>query len=104
MKNSLIDTHTHLCDPGFEADLDAVLARTRSAGIDAAVLVAETLADAEKIPGTGRKVVRDGNRCNHIGSEHTDAHGCAAFRTVYPTRPLIPAAHPPETPLAKEGI
>jgi TatD DNase family protein len=44
----IVDTHTHLCDPAFETDLEAVLARARRAGIRTIVLVGETLADAEK--------------------------------------------------------
>jgi TatD DNase family protein len=44
----LIDTHTHLCDPVFEPDFEAVLARARAAGISAVVLVGETLVDARK--------------------------------------------------------
>ncbi len=45
---SLIDTHTHLCDPAFDGDLAAVLGRARAAGVGAIVAVSEGLADAEK--------------------------------------------------------
>lgn len=44
----IVDTHTHLCDPAFEADLEAVLDRARRAGITTIIAVGETLADAEK--------------------------------------------------------
>jgi TatD DNase family protein len=44
----IVDTHTHLCDPVYEADLEAVLVRARRAGITAIIGVGETLADAEK--------------------------------------------------------
>ncbi len=44
----LIDTHAHLCDPAFEADLDRVLARARAAGVGAIISVGESLEDAER--------------------------------------------------------
>lgn len=43
-----VDTHTHLNDPAFDADLEAVLERARQAGVRAIVVVGESLADAEK--------------------------------------------------------
>lgn len=44
----MIDTHAHLCDPAFAADLPEVLARAREAGVAAVVAVGESLADAER--------------------------------------------------------
>ncbi|MBW1804124.1 MAG: TatD family hydrolase, partial [Deltaproteobacteria bacterium] len=44
----IIDTHTHLCDPGFDADREQVLLRAQEAGISAIVAVSETLEDAQK--------------------------------------------------------
>jgi TatD DNase family protein len=44
----LIDTHAHICDPVFDPDRKAVLARAVSAGICAIVAVGENLADAER--------------------------------------------------------
>ncbi len=45
---TLIDTHAHLCAPEFAADLEAVLARSRSAGVSGIVTVGENLADARR--------------------------------------------------------
>lgn len=42
----LTDTHAHLCLPDFAADLDAVLARARAAGVSSVIAVGETLEDA----------------------------------------------------------
>jgi TatD DNase family protein len=44
----LVDTHAHLCDPVFDADLELVLATARLAGIAAVIAVGENLSDAEK--------------------------------------------------------
>ena len=44
----IIDVHAHLCDPAFDLDLEAVLARASSAGVGSVVAVGETLADARK--------------------------------------------------------
>jgi len=44
----LMDTHAHLCDALFDADLPAVLERARHAGVTAIIAVAENLADAGK--------------------------------------------------------
>ncbi|HVS16089.1 MAG TPA: TatD family hydrolase [Thermoanaerobaculia bacterium] len=44
----LTDAHTHLGDPVFDADRDAVIARARAAGVAAIVVVGETLADARR--------------------------------------------------------
>ena len=44
----LVDTHTHLCDPVFDADRSEVLERARRAGIGAVVSVSETLAEVER--------------------------------------------------------
>ncbi len=40
----LIDSHCHLADPAFDSDRAAVLARARSAGVEAIVCVADTVA------------------------------------------------------------
>jgi TatD DNase family protein len=44
----LVDTHTHICDPGFDADRGQVLARARDAGVEAIIAVGEDLGDAHK--------------------------------------------------------
>lgn len=44
----LVDTHTHLCDPVFDADRTEVLERARNAGIATVIAVSEDLADAQK--------------------------------------------------------
>ena len=44
----IIDTHTHMCDPGFDADRGQVLLKARTAGISAIMAVSETLEDAQK--------------------------------------------------------
>jgi TatD DNase family protein len=42
------DVHAHICDPDFDHDRAAVLARARSAGVGAIVAVGENIADARK--------------------------------------------------------
>jgi len=44
----LVDCHAHLCDPAFDPDRAAVIARARTAGVTAIVAVGETLADARR--------------------------------------------------------
>lgn len=44
----IIDTHTHLCDLLFDADLEQVLKRAEEKGVAAIISVSENLADAEK--------------------------------------------------------
>lgn len=47
-KHLLIDTHAHICDPGFDEDRARVLARAREAGVDAIIAVGEDIGDARK--------------------------------------------------------
>ena len=47
-KPRLVDTHAHICDPGFDKDRDEVLERARRAGVEAIIAVGENLADARK--------------------------------------------------------
>jgi TatD DNase family protein len=47
-RSLLTDTHCHICDPGFDADREAVLARAAAAGVRTIIAVGEDLADAEK--------------------------------------------------------
>jgi TatD DNase family protein len=44
----LIDSHTHLADPVFDTDRDAVLDRARRAGVSRIFLVSETLEEADR--------------------------------------------------------
>lgn len=44
----IVDTHAHLCDPAFEADLPEVLGRARGAGVKAIVAVGEDFEDAQR--------------------------------------------------------
>ena len=44
----LVDTHTHLCDPVFDADRSEVLRRASDAGVAAVILVSEDLPDAQR--------------------------------------------------------
>ena len=44
----LVDTHTHLLDPVFDADRSAVLERAREAGVGAVISVSENLAEVER--------------------------------------------------------
>lgn len=49
MRNyTLVDTHTHLCDPVFDTDRTEVLERARKAGVVAVVAVSETFLDAQR--------------------------------------------------------
>ena len=45
---SVVDTHTHLCDPLFDKDRDVVLERAMDAGVSAIVVVSETLSDVHR--------------------------------------------------------
>ena len=47
-KPRLIDTHAHICDPGFDKDRAEVLERARKAGVDAIIAVGENLSDARE--------------------------------------------------------
>jgi TatD DNase family protein len=44
--NNLVDTHTHLCDPIFDADRAEVLERAAGVGVGAVILVGEDITDA----------------------------------------------------------
>ena len=45
---TIIDTHTHLCDPVFNGDREAVLERARAVGVTAVVTVSENLKDGQR--------------------------------------------------------
>jgi TatD DNase family protein len=45
---SIVDTHTHLCDPLFDKDREDVLKRARAVGVSAIVVVSETLSDVQR--------------------------------------------------------
>jgi len=45
---ALIDAHCHICDAGFDADRENVLARAAAAGVGIIIAVGEDLPDAEK--------------------------------------------------------
>lgn len=42
----LVDVHAHLCDSGFDADREDVLARAQAAGDGSEIAVGEDLSDA----------------------------------------------------------
>jgi TatD DNase family protein len=44
----LVDTHAHLCDPAFDADLSLVLQKAEASGIGAVIAVCENMNDAVK--------------------------------------------------------
>lgn len=52
----MIDSHCHLADEGFEADLDAVVARAREAGVECALCI---LAAGDEAEAARARVVRD---------------------------------------------
>ncbi|HEX9893797.1 MAG TPA: TatD family hydrolase [Gemmatimonadales bacterium] len=52
----LVDTHCHLADPAFDADRDAVLARSRAAGVWHVVVVGETPERARQAIGLALRV------------------------------------------------
>ena len=49
MTHLLVDTHTHLYDPVFDEDREAVLEDAERAGIGAVITVSENLTDAKRI-------------------------------------------------------
>ena len=49
MTDLLVDTHTHLYDPVFDEDRDAVLDAAAKAGVGAVIVVSENLTDARRI-------------------------------------------------------
>lgn len=49
MAKRLVDTHTHIYDPVFDGDREAVLQAARRTGIGAVIAVSENLNDAERI-------------------------------------------------------
>lgn len=48
VRSLMFDTHAHLCDDAFEADLPAVIERARAAGVERILAVGEDLADARR--------------------------------------------------------
>jgi len=44
----IVDTHTHICDPSFDADRGEVLDRAADAGVAAVIAVGENIADARR--------------------------------------------------------
>jgi TatD DNase family protein len=48
MKLNIVDTHTHICDPAFDADREDVLKKAADAGVGAIIALGENLADARK--------------------------------------------------------
>ena len=48
IKPKIIDTHTHLCDPVFDSDRARVIQRAQKAGVEAIVLVSETMSDVHR--------------------------------------------------------
>lgn len=47
-ESCIIDTHTHLCDPVFDPDLEEVLLRAKESGVCTIITVAEGISDAER--------------------------------------------------------
>jgi TatD DNase family protein len=47
----MIDSHCHLADTAFDADVDAVLLRAKEAGVEACICIADSLPEAEKCIG-----------------------------------------------------
>jgi TatD DNase family protein len=45
---NLIDTHAHLCDPFFDANREAVIARAKAAGVSKIISVSENMADVKR--------------------------------------------------------
>jgi len=48
LKNSIVDTHTHICDSSFDADRAEVLTKAAEAGIGAIIAVGENMDDARR--------------------------------------------------------
>jgi len=44
----LVDTHAHICDPVFDRDRAAVLAKAAAAGVGAVIAVGENMSDAHR--------------------------------------------------------
>ncbi len=54
LRATLVDAHCHLGDGAFDADLDAVLARARAAGVAHVVVVGGSLAESERAAALAR--------------------------------------------------
>ena len=54
LRPTLVDSHCHLGDAAFAADLDAVLARARAAGVAHVVVVAGSLGESERAAALAR--------------------------------------------------
>jgi TatD DNase family protein len=48
LKNSIVDTHAHICDSSFDADRGEVLHKAAAAGVGAVIAVGENIADARR--------------------------------------------------------
>jgi TatD DNase family protein len=87
IKPTIIDTHTHLCDPVFDNDRPGVIQRAQKAGVEAIVLVSENRPDVNRnlelaakysilFPAAGLyptclDIEQTEEMCNYIRTEHS---------------------------------
>lgn len=93
----MIDSHCHLADEQFAADLDAVVARARAAGVDRALCIVDPLNAnelhrakrvAETWPGTGFAVGVHPHKAHGFGTGPARPDGVAPFvRSALGARP-----------------
>lgn len=74
---AFIDSHAHLADPAFDADLDAVIARAKYAGATAIVCIGESLLAAAT---AARIVSAHPGFCYHTAGVHP--HDAASFDAI----------------------